>query len=151
MGTASPGQGLAASASHFGASGRSGISELSDGDFPLPPTPAEAVAVRRGGLDIDDGTAKLATVEGGGKYAQASIDDSLRHSSRSYGEEHLRWKLETERRDTRRRLDAMKGEVERVVGQFRERAERAEAAAVSAETRATIKALRYLRSKPQLA
>ena len=65
------------------------------------------------------------------------------------GEEDLRWKLETERRNVRERLEAMKGEVERVVGQFRARAERAEAAAASAEKRATVKALQYLRSKRQ--
>lgn len=59
----------------------------------------------------------------------------------------LRWQLETERRHTRKVLEAMKGEVERVVGQFRARAERAEAAAASAERRATVKALQYLRSK----
>lgn len=67
--------------------------------------------------------------------------------ARENGEEDLRWKLETERRNARRRLQAMKGEVERVVGQYRARTERAEAAAASAEKRATVKALQYLRSK----
>ncbi|CBJ32012.1 conserved unknown protein [Ectocarpus siliculosus] len=67
--------------------------------------------------------------------------------SDGHREQASRWRLETERRDTRRRLEAMKGEVERVVGQFRARAERAEAAAASAEQRAKVKALRYLRSK----
>ncbi|CAM9378121.1 unnamed protein product [Ectocarpus sp. 8 AP-2014] len=73
------------------------------------------------------------------------------HTERAVSDGHReqasRWRLETERRDTRRRLEAMKGEVERVVGQFRARAERAEAAAASAEQRAKVKALRYLRSK----
>ncbi|CAM9868507.1 unnamed protein product [Ectocarpus sp. 6 AP-2014] len=73
------------------------------------------------------------------------------HTDRAVSDGHReqasRWRLETERRDTRRRLEAMKGEVERVVGQFRARAERAEAAAASAEQRAKVKALRYLRSK----
>ena len=60
----------------------------------------------------------------------------------------LRRKLETERRHSQKVLETMKSEVERVVGQFRARAERAEAAAASAERRATAKALQYLRSKP---
>lgn len=115
--------------------------------FPLPPTPAEAAA---GGARpyAHDGTEELSTVEDGGTCAEAATD-GRHHSNQSYGEERLRWKLETERRDTRRRLEAMKGEVERVVGQFRSRAERAEAAAASAEKKATINALRYLRSKAQ--
>ena len=62
-------------------------------------------------------------------------------------EEDLRWKLEAERRNARERLEAMKGELERIVGQFRARAERAEAAAASAEKRAAVKAFQYLRSK----
>ncbi|CAB1107054.1 unnamed protein product [Ectocarpus sp. CCAP 1310/34] len=78
--------------------------------------------------------------ERGPAHTERAVSDGHREQS-------SRWRLETERRDTRRRLEAMKGEVERVVGQFRARAERAEAAAASAEQRAKVKALRYLRSK----
>lgn len=56
----------------------------------------------------------------------------------------IHWRLETERRDMRRSLEVMKGEVARVVGQFRERAERAEARAASADELARVNALRYL-------
>lgn len=78
--------------------------------------------------------------ERGPAHTERAVSDGHR-------EQTSRWRLETERRDTRRRLEAMKAEVERVVGQFRARAERAEAAAASAEQRAKVKALRYLRSK----
>lgn len=88
--------------------------------------------------------AELSAMDGGATSGRESAAD---HEGCRQREESLRWKLETERRDTRRRLEAMKGEVERVVGQFRTRAVRAEAAAASAEKRAAVKALRYLRSK----
>lgn len=132
-------------------SDRPGTSEISDkSDFSMPPTPEEATAGGGGRLDAVDDAVELAPVQGGGTYAEGATG-GLHHGSRRYNEERLLWKLETERRDTRRRLEAMKGEVERVVEQFRARAERAEAAALSAEKRAKIKALRYLRSKkPQL-
>eukprot|EP00752_Nemacystus_decipiens_P017732 g15900.t1 len=152
-GTRSPGKGFAISAATsswlYSTSDRLGVSGLSGGDFPLPLTPA-ATAGAGGALDAVEGTTELAAVKGGGTNAEAAAD-SLPESSRRSCEERLRWKLETERRDTRKRLEAMKGEVERVLGQFRSRTERAEAAAASAEKRATLKALRYLRSKqPQL-
>lgn len=99
-------------------------------------------------------TAELAAMDGGGGVTINGSSSSrveaagiCRHEGCRHREESLRWKLETERRDTRRRLEAMAVEVERVVGQFRTRAERAEAAAASAEKRAAVKALRYLRSK----
>ncbi|CAM9613490.1 unnamed protein product, partial [Pylaiella littoralis] len=90
--------------------------------------------------------AELSAVDGGLTGRRETAVDCSRIGCR-HREESLRWKLETERRDTRRRLEAMKGEVERVVGQFQMRAERAEATAASAEKRAAVKALRYLRSK----
>lgn len=72
------------------------------------------------------------------KYDAARIhstDDNL---------EDVRWRMETERRAMRLKLEAMKGQVERVVGQCKGRVERAEAWALSAEDRAMTKAARYL-------
>lgn len=59
----------------------------------------------------------------------------------------LRWKLVLQQRDWRRRFEAMKQTVEAVVGQFRERAERAEALVASAEERARVQAFQCLALK----
>ena len=107
---------------------------------------AAASAAAAAALDEYFGTEAQAAVRGDVAGAACSLRRG-EQDSRHREESSLRWKLENERRDSRRRLEAMKGEVERVVGQFRARAERAEAAAASAEKRAAIKALRYLRSK----
>ncbi|CAN0174293.1 unnamed protein product, partial [Scytosiphon promiscuus] len=95
---------------------------------------------RRGAKDRDTGPATPPP-------RRQAQDAPILEQGPRHREESLRWRLEMERKETRRRLEAMKSEVERVVGQFRTRTERAEAAAASAERRAAVKALRYLRSK----
>lgn len=81
-----------------------------------------------------------------GREGVAAITGGRRESVGN-SEKVLRCKLLTERRDTRKKLEAMKEEVERVVTQCRERAEKAEELAAFAEQRARAKALRYLGSK----
>lgn len=92
------------------------------------------------GYEKLDGTGPVATSQ-----LQQSAPSLVDHQY--HDRDHLRWKLELERRDMRRRLDWMKSEMERVIGQFRGRTERAEAKAASAEERARTKALRYFEKK----
>lgn len=92
------------------------------------------------GYENLDGTGPEATSQ-----LQQSALSAVEHQY--HDRDHLRWKLELERRDMRRRLDWMKSEMERVIGQFRGRTERAEAKAASAEERARMKALRYFENK----